>query len=172
MTTKTKPELMIASWPNKAIDTGYFDPAATNCAVRIPMRLVDPADKWPCGDDFRAASDLGLYVWADVDGTVSIDVRAMDIHSASLREMELRVKLLKRLTAKAEKAGFSFHNFHRDTTVYEQIIRCLDAIGIRTAVEYHGLNRPDTYAPAAIAAKRIADAIDNQLATQRQRRAA
>lgn len=162
--TKTKPELMIASWPDRPVDTCYFDPAATNSSARIPLRLVDPADKWSCGEDFRAASDLGLYVWADVDGTVSIDVRAMDIHSASLREMELRVKLLKRLTAKAEKAGFSFHGFHRNASVYEQLIRCLDAIGIRTAVEYHGISSADTYAPVAIAAKRIADAIDQQLA--------
>lgn len=172
MTTKNKPELMIASWPDRPVDTCYFNPAATNSSARIHLRLVDPADKWPCGDDFRAVSDLGLYVWADIDGTVSIDVRAMDIHSASLREMERRVKLLKRFTAKAEKAGFTFHNFYRGTTVYEQLIRCLDAIGIRTAVEYRGINQPDTYTPAAIAAKRIADAIDNQLATQRQRRSA
>ena len=38
--------------------------------------------------------------------------------------------------------------------------------------EYHGISSTDTYAPVAIAAKRIAIAIDNQLATQRQRRAA
>lgn len=172
MTTKNKPELMIASWPDRAIETGYYDPAITSCDVRIPLRMVDPADKWPCGDDFRAASDLGLYVWADVDGTVSIDVRAMDIYSASLRDMELRVKLLKRLTAKAEKAGFSFQGFLRNASVYEQLIRCLDAIGIRRTVEYHGICQPDTYAPAAIAAKRNADAIDQQLAAMRQRRAA
>lgn len=170
--TKTKPELMIASWPGKAIDTGYFDPSATTSATRIYLRYIDRADKWGSTAESMAFNDLGLYVWADIDGTVSIDVRAMDIHSANLREMELRVKLLKRLTAKAEKAGFAFHNFHRNTTVYEQIIHCLAAIGIRTAVEYHGMSQPDTYAPAAIAAKRIADAIDNQLATQRQRKAA
>jgi len=27
--TKTKPELMIASWPDRPVDTGYFDPSAT-----------------------------------------------------------------------------------------------------------------------------------------------
>ena len=172
MTTKNKPELMIASWPGRPVDTCYFDPAATNSSARIHLRLVDPADKWPCGDDFRAVSDLGLYVWADIDGTVSIDLRAMDIHSASVKELEQRCKLLKRLDAKATKAGFGFHTFHRNASVYEQLIRCLDAIGIRTAVEYHGIGAADTYAPVAIAAKRIADAIDNQLATQRQRRAA
>lgn len=170
--TKTKPELMIASWPDRPVDTGYFDPAATNSSARIHLRHVDLADKWSLSDESRAYSDLGLYVWADIDGTVSIDLRAMDIHSASAKELEQRCKLLKRLDAKATKAGFGFHTFHRDASVYEQLIRCLDAIGIRTAVEYHGINATDTYAPVAIAAKRIADAIDNQLATQRQRRAA
>lgn len=169
--TKTKPELMIASWPNKATDTGYFDPAATTSAARVYLRYIDPADRWGTAES-QAYSDLGLYVWADIDGTVSIDLRAMDIHSASVKELEQRCKLLKRLDAKATKAGFGFHTFHRNASVYEQLIRCLDAIGIRTAVEYHGIGAADTYAPVAIAAKRIADAIDNQLATQRQRRAA
>lgn len=169
--TKTKRELMIASWPERAIDLGYYDPTATHSAARIYLRHIDPEDRWSTAES-QAYSDLGLYVWADIDGTASIDLRAMDIHSASARDLELRVKLLKRLEAKAAKAGFAFHNFHRDTSVYEQIVRCLDAIGVRRAVEYHGISSTDTYAPVAIAAKRIADAIDNQLATQRQRRAA
>lgn len=172
MTTKTKPELMIASWPDRPVDTGYFDPAASSSAARVHLRHIDPADKWSFSDESRAYNDLGLYVWADIDGTVSIDLRAMDIHSANAKELEQRCKLLKRLDAKATKAGFGFHTFHRNASVYEQLIRCLDAIGIRTAVEYHGIGATDTYTPVAIAAKRIADAIDNQLATQRQRRAA
>lgn len=170
--SKTKPELMIASWPDRPLDTGYFDPDGISAATRVHLRMVDPADKWLSSDEARAANDLGLYIWADIGGTVTIDLKAMDIYSAGIRELECRIKLLKRLNAKADKTGFTFGNFARHATVHEQLVRCLDAIGIRTAVEYHGISSADTYAPVAIAAKRIADAIDNQLSTQRQRRAA
>lgn len=168
----SKPELMIASWPANPVKVDDYHYNDSTTASRVYLRMVDPDDKWSLSDENRAANDLGLYVWADIDGTVSIDVRAMDIHSATLRELEARVKLLKRLTAKAEKAGFTFHNFHRSTTVYEQLIRCLDAMGIKRAVEYHGINAPETFAPVGIAVKRIADVFDNQLAKMRQRKAA
>lgn len=168
----TKPELMIASWPANPIKVDDYHYNDSTTASRVYLRMVNPEDKWGVSDEARAANDLGLYVWADIDGTVSIDVRAMDIHSATLRELEARVKLLKRLNAKAEKAGFTFHNFHRDTTVYEQLIRCLDAMGIKRSVEYHGINAPETFAPVGIAVKRIADAFDNQLQRMRQRKAA
>lgn len=166
----SKPELMIASWPDRRIDLPTYD-GSTCISHSLYFRMVDPDDRW-ANDEARAYADLGLYVWCDLDGTVSIDVRAMDIHSANVREMELRLKLLKRLTAKAERAGFSFHAFKRDADVFDQMMRCIDALGIRQTVEYHGINVDETYAPVSIAIKRVADAINTELQQLRQRRAA
>jgi hypothetical protein len=167
---KSKSELMIASWPDRRIDIPAYE-GSTCISHAVYFRMVDPDDKWT-NDEARAANDIGLYVWCDIDGTVSIDVRAMEIHSANIREMELRLKLLKRLTTKAERAGFSFHTFKRDADVFEQLTRCVDALGIRQTVQYHGIGAQDTYAPVSIAIKRIADAVNDALSRQRQRRAA
>lgn len=168
---KTKPELMIASWPDRTIDiTTYGDTTCTS--YNVSFRLVDTEDKWAGGEEGRAAADIGLYVWADIDGTVSIDVRAMDIHSANVKELELRIKLLKRLTAKAERAGFSFHTFKRDADIFSELTRCIDELGIRRTVEYHGIGASETFAPASIAIKRVSDALDSTLTRLKLRRAA
>lgn len=167
----SKPELMIASWPQRRIDLPTYD-GSTCISYSLNLRMVNPEDKWGLGDEARAHSDIGLYVWCDIDGTVSIDVRAMDIHSANVNELTLRLKVLKRLTAKAERVGFTFHAFKRDADVFEQMMRCIDALGIRQTVEYHGINVDETYAPVSIAIKRVADAINTALQQLRQRRAA
>jgi hypothetical protein len=171
--TKTKPQLMIASWPDRPVDLGHYcDLTATCSSTRVYLRHINPTDKWAGTVEDRAYSDLGLYVWASIDGTVAIDLRAMNIHSATTSDLEFRVKLLKKLETKASKSGFTFRKFHRDTSVYEQLIVCLDALGIHTAIEYHGINSAETYAPVALAVKRIADAIDSQLSNQLQKKTA
>jgi hypothetical protein len=172
MTTKTKLELMIASFQQHPIDLGYNDFNSTDCATRIHLRIVNPTDKWDSSPESRAVTELCLYVWANTSGTVSIGLRAHEVRSADIRDMELRLKMMKRLNAKANKAGFHFDNFRSDTSVYDQIVRCLDAIGIRKAVEYQGIGQAETFAPVGIAAGRIADAVDGRLAEQRLRKAA
>lgn len=167
---KSKSELMVASWPERRIDIPTYD-RSTCVSTDLQFRMIDPDDKWT-NEESRAANDIGLYVWCDLDGTVSIDVRAMHIHSATVSEMEMRLKLLKRLTAKAERAGFSFHTFKRDADVFEQMTLCIEALGIRQTVQYHGIHAPETYAPVSIAIKRIADALNEGLTRQRQLRAA
>lgn len=169
--SKLKPELMIASWPERKVDIPLHD--RTSCvSASLNFRLIDINDKWCSGDEFSAARDIGLYIWCDVDGSISIDVRAMDIYSANVKELEVRIKMLKRLTAKAERAGFSFHAFKRDADVFSELTRCIDALGIRRTVEYHGIGMPETYAPVSIAIRRHADALESALSALRQREAA
>lgn len=172
MTKTAKPELMIASWPDTKVQVND-DRYANSCvSFSISLRSILPGDKWYSSDESRAAADLGFYIWCDIDGAVSIDVRAMHIYSATASELEYRAKMLKVLHRKAERADFTFHHFHRDASVYEQLVRCMDALGIRRTVEYRGIGVDETYAPVAIPLQRIAAAIDNQLAVQRQRKAA
>ena len=154
----SKLELVIPSWPNQAIDLGYY--SADNTATHIRLRMINPADKWDSNPESRAVTGLSLYVWVNIEGTVSIKLWAADIRSAEIRDLELRLKLLKRLTAKAEKAGFHFNCFNRESSVYEQIIRALDAI------EYPS----ETFVPVAIAAKRVSDEIEKRLSEMRSRK--
>ena len=118
-------------------------------------------------EECRAIGDLGLYVWLDIEGTVSIHLRLHDVGSLSLSEGERRIKLLRRLHAKGK--ADPFNSFQRGTIVHAELARALDALGIRRAVVYHGVSTAETYEQVGLVARRIADTIEERLARMKQR---
>jgi len=121
-------------------------------------------------DDSRAIGDIGMYVWIDIGGTVSIDVRLHDVGSVSLYEGVQRIDLLKRLYARGK--AYPFNNFQRGTTVHTELIKALNALGIQRALVYHGINTSETYEPVGMAIKRISDHINERLDRMKQRQVA
>jgi hypothetical protein len=68
----------------------------------LSLRSVVSGDPYSGIDSgCRAIGDLRLYAWVDLDGTVSIDLWLCDAGFLTLQEGVLRVKLLRRLHAKA-----------------------------------------------------------------------
>ena len=112
-------------------------------------------------------ADLGLYVWLDIHGTVSIDLRLHDAGSLTLAEGEQRMKLLRRLHLKGK--AYPFNGFARKTTVHAELSRALDALGIRRALVYHGVNTVETYEAVGVAVERIAASLHERLAGMRRR---
>ena len=110
----------------------------------------------------RAIADLGLYVWLSIEGTVSIDLRLHDAGSLTLAEGEQRMKMLRRLLIKGK--AYPFNGFERCATVNAELIRALDALGIRRALVYHGVNTAETYEPVGLVIQRIAGSIQERLA--------
>ena len=115
----------------------------------------------------RAISDLGLYVWLDIHGTGSIDLRLHDAGSLTLAEGEQRMKLLRRLHAKGK--AYPFNGFQRGTTVQAELSRALGALGIRRALVYHGVNTAETYEGVGVAIERVAASMQERLARMKQR---
>ena len=105
----------------------------------LSLRGVVPGDPYSYMDsECRAIGDLGLYVWLDIHGSVSIDLRLHDAGSLTLAEGEQRIKLLRRLHLKGK--AHSFNSFARGASVHVELSRALDVLGIRRALVYHDIN--------------------------------
>lgn len=177
MNKPVKHELVIPTWPN-ASGPGYFgdtDYTGYNddtTSFWLSLRAVKEGDKYPYFDEgIRAINNMALYCWACTDGTVSIDLRIHGAGSQTLREAELAVKTLKRLTAKGSKT-YPLGNFTRGANLHSEIIKVLAALGIQRSIQYHGIGVDETYEPIGIAAAKIAEIINKRLANMTQRKAA
>jgi hypothetical protein len=174
--TRAKTEIVIPTWegrtgPNYWGDTDYGSHDNHSTSFWLLLRGVVLSDKYSyMTDDCRAIGDIGLYVWLAMDGTVSIDLRLHDVGSLSLREGEHRITLLKRLYVKGK--AYPFNNFQRGTDVHTELVKALDALGIKRAMVYHGINTEETYLPVGLVVKRIADSIDERLNWMKERQVA
>ena len=167
---------MIAAWAGRTGpaywgDREYSGYDNQSSAFWVSLRGAQPGDRHLyLNDDGRAVGDIGLYVYVTVDGTVSIDLRLHDAGSLTLLESVQRIKVLKRMFAKGK--AYPFGNHIRDTNVHNELTKAVDALGIKRAMVYHGINEPETFDPVGIALKRISDCIDDRLDRMRQRQAA
>jgi hypothetical protein len=162
-----KTEVVIPTWagrsgPSYWGDRDYSGYDNQSSSFWVSLRGVLPGERHSyINDDCRAVGDIGLYVYATVDGTVSIDLRLHDTGSLTLRECVQRTSVLKRLFVKGK--AYPFSDFKRDTNVHDELTKAVDALGINRAMTYHGINEPETFEPVGIALKRIADCIDERL---------
>lgn len=173
---RTKTEILIPTWEGRSGpaywgDNDFSSHDNQSSSFWLSLRGVVPGDPYSyMNDDCRAIGDIGLYVWIDIDGTVSIDLRLHDVGSLTLYEGEQRIKLLRRLHLKGK--AYPFNNFQRGSTVHTELTRALDALGIQRALVYHGVNTSETYEPVGLVIKRIAENIHERLERMKQRRAA
>ena len=165
---KTKPEILIPTWVGRSGagywgDRDFISHDGQSTSFWVSLLGVMAGDPYSYMDSCcRAIGDLGRYVWLDIHGTVSIDLRLHDAGSLTLVEGEQRVQLLRRLHAKGK--AYSFNVFQRGAAVGSELIRVLDALSIRRALVYHGVNTAKTYETVGLAIQRIAGSIDERLA--------
>ena len=166
-------EILIPTWAGRAGpgywgDSDFISHDSQSTSFWLSLRGVVPGDPYSyMNSECRAIGDLGLYVWLDIHGTVSIDLRLHDAGSLTLQECDIRVKLLRRLHRKGK--AYAFNGFQRVTTVHAELSRALDALGIRRALVYHGVNTGETYEAVGLAIQRIADSLQERLARMQQR---
>jgi hypothetical protein len=167
MNKGAKTEIVIPTWtgrtgPGYWGDRDYTGYDSQSTSFWVSFRGMLPGDRYSyMTDDCRAVGDVGLYVYATVDGTVSIDLRLHDAGSLTLREGEQRIKVLKRLLTKGK--AYPFSDFVRDTDVHTELTKAVAALGIKRAMVYHGINEPETFEVVGLALKRIADCVDDRL---------
>ena len=167
MKKSTKTEIVIPTWagrtgPSYWGDRDYSGYDNQSTSFWVSLRGVLPGDRHNyLTDDCRAVGDIGLYVYATVDETVSIDLRLHDAGSMTLRESVQRISALRRLFVKGK--AYRFSDFARGTNVHTELTKALAALGIKQAMIYHGINEPETFEPVGIALKRISDSIDERL---------
>jgi len=176
MKKSTKTEIVVPTWagrtePSYWGDRDYFGYDNQSSSFWVSLRVVLPGDRDSyMTDDCRAVGDIGLYVYATVVGTVSIDLRLHDAGSMTLRESVQRITVLTRLFVKAK--AYRFSDFVRETNVHTELTRAVTALGIPRAMIYHGINEPEKFELVGIALNRISDCIDDRLDRMRQRQVA
>jgi hypothetical protein len=168
-------EIVIPTWAGRAGssywgDQDYSSQDDQSTSLWLSLRGVKPSDDSFMNDDCRAISDIGLYVWLDIGGTVSIDLRLHEVGSVSLYEGVQLINLLKRLYAHGK--AYPFNNFQRGSTVQAELTKALDALGVKRALVYHGINRKETYELVGMVIKRISDTVEERLNRMRLRQAA
>ena len=151
MAKRTKTEIVLATWPsrNGADFLGDRDYGTSmSCdSMWLQLRQIENGDV-DCysSPETRAVRDIGVWVWIgtrlsdDGRGRVpmhNIELRLHDIHSLTVHEAEVRLKMLKRLTAKmpAPREAFSLH-----------IQDVFAALGIKQSIQYRGMTK-DVLAP-------------------------
>ena len=170
---RTKTEILIATWAGRSGpgywgDSDFISHDGQSTSFWLSLRGVVPGDPYSCIDSrCRAIGDLGLYVWLDIHGTVSIDLRLHDAGSLTLAEGEQRIKLLRRLHLKGK--AYPFNGFQRGAAVHVELSRAFDALGIRRALVYHGINTAETYEGVGVVIERIASSMQERLARLKQR---
>ena len=174
MKKSNRTEIVIPTWAGRTGasfwgDQDYSSHDDQSTSFWLSLRGVVPSDGYINGE-CRVIGDIGLYVWIDLHGTVSIDLRLHEVGSVSLYEGVQLINLLKRLCVKGK--AYPFSNFQRSTTVHTELTKALDALGIKRALVYHGINTSESYEPVGMAIKRISDDINERLNHLKQRQVA
>lgn len=165
---RKKFEILVPTWPRSNREQFWGDtkygPYSGTDSVKIHFRGMSEGDTitWST-DEARAMMDVILYIWFDKQGTFSIDLRLADIHTMTLREAELRVKLLKKLINKLSKASFPVDQFIRGNEILELLRHVFSALGVKRSVQYHGIAVDETYVPIDDVTKVIASEINERL---------
>lgn len=176
MKKSARTEIVIPTWvgrtgPSYWGDSDYTSYDNETSSFWVLLRGVVAGDRYSyMNDDCRAIGDIGLYAWISTDETVCIDLRLHDVQSMTLRDSEQRIKVLKRLISKGK--AYRFSDFVRDTSVHTELTKVVDALGIKRAMTYHGINVAETFEPVGIVIKRISDCIDERLKGMKQRQIA
>jgi hypothetical protein len=170
--TQEKPEILLATWAGRC-GPGYWGdkefPSHDNqsTSLWLSLRGVVPGDPYSSMYPVcRALGDLGLYVWLDIHGTVSIDLRLHDAGSLTLAEGEQRMKLLRRLHRKGK--AYPFGGFARGAAVQAELSRALAALGIRRSLVYRGIHTAETYEGVGLAIERIAASLQERLVRMKE----
>jgi hypothetical protein len=166
-----KVETLIAVWPGMTNDLYFGDHDYCNTKditswwVSLRGRYVtdDPTRKW-YDVSVNEYNCLGLYVWASLDGCISIEPRYHDLHSLTLDNMGPMMKLLKSLTAKAKRRGYEFGSFARHSSLLTELTKVASALEIVGTVEYESMIPEPRVSSAASAIKRISVLMEGRIA--------
>lgn len=163
---KTKPvEIVLATWPDvnhaRFLGDGMASRMVTDTCTSfwLNLRAVDD-DSYAAWQVRNVISDIGLWVWLSAgDKGVSyfVEPRLHNVYSATMRETEDRLRMLKRLcSAMPEQDSMPFASY---------IALVLERLRIKRSMQYHGIGNPETFHPVGEVVARIT-ALYDDLAAQ------
>lgn len=155
---KSKLSIVLACWPDRIGQEMFGDRRRyamdyPSDAIWLSLRqrnLKDPEDTY-YGAEGKAVSNTAVWAWISHGArgpSFDISVRAHDIHSAELRELEFTVALIKRMQKRMPALC-------PGETAADYVLNAFSAWGITHAVEYRGIGVPDNIVPMREVAPRM-----------------
>lgn len=159
-------EIVVPVWPQSGGweyfgDRDYTNIGSDIASAFVSLRAVREGDKYPWfTDSVRAINNLGLYIYFDNRGTVSIDLRYEGHGRQTLSEMECGHKQFKKLRNKILKAYPMLNNFVRDADIQTELTLVIAALGVKRSICYERLSTEQTFLPLGVSIKKIAEIIE------------
>lgn len=137
-------KIAIASWPEAVPTFGYQYPnQLSGCgSFWLSLREVPATNLNDSGD--RIITQIGIYVWFDYMGNLTVEPRLRDVHSMTLSEAEKAVKLLRKM-CKLINTGTV-----RDVNPSEYISDTFKKLGIKYTLQYRPLRENTLASPDAV----------------------
>lgn len=145
-------EILIPSWPEtrdsitKIGCSDYGQPWGGIDSFRFQFRAKQTCEGYLPEYQYRCWMDIGMTIFVHSDGRCSIEIRAQEVHSADLNQLEHLVKCLKWVSKRLDQvssAGLKLESLPFYLT------NLCNALGIKRTIQYHGVAVPETYAPVS-----------------------
>lgn len=147
-------EIFIPSWPGKTdliSKVGTADYGHSCCSVdsfKIAFRAKQVSEGYLPEYQYRCWMDIGLTIFVHKDGQIDLDLKAQDVHSADIAQLEHLVKCLKWANKRRDLVWGV--GLKLDSLPFYLMNLCT-VLGIKRTVQYHGIGVMETYAPVSSA---------------------
>lgn len=127
-------------------DYGHHGLSCDSFRIPLRARAKDPKVYTP-DYHIRAWQDIGMTIFVCNDKEVSIDLKAMSVHSADIAQLEHLVKCLKWVDKVWKDTTSRKSVYLQDLPFF--LMHLCSCLGITHCVQYTGINQPDVYAPVS-----------------------
>jgi hypothetical protein len=153
-------EIFIPTWPDAHDLTrkiGTADYGRTSGisveSFKIAFRAQPSTEAFVPEYHYRCWQDIGMTIFVQSDGGVSVCLRVQDVYSADVSQLEQLLKTLKWAVKRQELLALGA-GLKLDSLPFYLMNLCT-VLGIHRTVQYHGPAMPDTYAPVSCALELI-----------------
>lgn len=168
MAKRVKTEIVLATWPDRKgcefLGDRDYGCMTGSDSIWLQLRQIEGGDPDSYSSmESRAVRSIGLWVWIGSTSTDdnrgrrpmhNLEPRLHDIHSLTVREAEVHLKMLKRLAAKMPPVREDFRLHLQDVFA---------ALGIKQSIQYRGMTK-DVLVPVYEAIPTIFSEFDRRYA--------
>lgn len=146
-------EIFIPSWPDAhdltrqigTVDYGRVSDISVE-SFKIALRARPSTEDFVPEYHYRCWSDIGMTIFVQKDGEVSVYLRVQDVYSADVYQLEQLLKTLKWAVKRQDLVSGTGLKLER---LPFYLMNLCTVLGIHRTVQYHGGAMKDTYAPVS-----------------------
>lgn len=146
-------EIFIPTWPDahdltRKIGTDDYGrtPGINVESFKIAFRARPSTEAFVPEYHYRCWQDIGMTIFVQNDGEVSVYLRVQDVYSADVNQLEYLLKTLKWASKRQDLVSGT--GLKLESLPFYLMNLCT-VMGIHRTVQYHGPAMPHTYAPVS-----------------------